>query len=72
MSNKKGKDVLYEDADMREVLNEFNDKESALDRLLKGSIFGELTKLGGSLAKHGMGAMMSLKKNLDDIMKDPE
>jgi len=57
---------------MRDVLNEFQSKESDLDKLLKGNILGELTKLGSSLAKHGLGAMKLFKKNFEDIMKDEE
>lgn len=70
LSNKKGKDMLYEDSDMRDVLNEFQAKESDLQKLLKDNFFAELSKLGGSLAKHGLNALGNLKKNFEDILKD--
>jgi hypothetical protein len=43
--------MLYEDSDMRDVLNEFTDKESDLDKMLKNNFFMQLTRLGGALAK---------------------
>jgi hypothetical protein len=59
LSNKKGKELLYEDAEMSDVLNEFQSSKqlSGLDSLLSGNILGEFSKLGSSLFKSGFGAV---------------
>ena len=44
LSNKKGKDMLYEDSEMNDLLNEFNKDESK-----KGSMFGEISALGNAI-----------------------
>jgi hypothetical protein len=61
LSNKKGKELLYEETEMNDVLNEFLSKRdseaSGLGLLFKDNIIGEFGKLGGSLLNYGLGAM---------------
>ena len=74
LDNKKTKDFLYEDEDMSDLLNEFNQKqETEIEKFLKGNILGEFAKLAIQLLKQGVGVMKSLKKNvLDKALKSDE
>jgi hypothetical protein len=59
LSNKKGKELLYEDAEMSDVLNEFQSskEDDGINSLIKGNILGELSKLASTLFKSGRGAL---------------
>jgi inositol 1,4,5-triphosphate receptor type 3 len=63
LNNKKGRDILYEDIDMREILNQF--KEDMED---SGSLLQSFGKIGG-LMKSGFGG---LTKGLDNALKSDE
>jgi hypothetical protein len=66
LNNKKGKEILYEDLEMRDTLKEFEDAEEEA-----GGMFGSLGKLGGNFLKTGLGAISTFKKGLDNaMMKD--
>ena len=71
LSNKKGKELLYEDTEMNDVLNEFQSSKEAegLDSLLKGNILGEFSKLGSSLFKSGLGAMKKMGQKMGNVFK---
>ena len=53
LSNRKAKELLYEDSEMSEVLNEFfnedKDDNDGLQALFNGKLFGEIANLGGNL-----------------------
>ena len=53
LSNRKAKELLYEDSEMSEVLNEFfneeEDDNDGLQALFNGKLFGEIANLGGNL-----------------------
>lgn len=63
MGNKKGRDILYEDVDMRDILNDFKE-----DHEKTGSLFQSIGKLGGFMAS-GLG---DLTKGLDNVLKSDE
>jgi hypothetical protein len=68
LSNKKGKELLYEETEMNDVLNEFlpsrNHETSGLELLFKDNIIGEFTKLGGSLFHYGLDAIVKVQKKV--------
>lgn len=76
LSNKKGKELLYEETDMNDVLNEFlptkNQEASGFGLLFKDNIIGEFTKLGGSLLNYGLGAMKKVQQKVGKAFKTEE
>ena len=65
LSNKKGKELLYQDSEMSDVIEEFTkSQEGEFDKMFEGGLLGKFSALGGSLLAQSFGAMANLKNNL--------
>jgi hypothetical protein len=81
LASKKGKvnthyfiilqEILYEDIDMREVLDELEVKLKDKS-LFEGSILGELSNLASTLMSTGFGALNKMKEGLNNALKNDE
>ncbi|CAD8133483.1 unnamed protein product [Paramecium octaurelia] len=69
VASKKGKDILQEDIEMREILNEFD-----VDRADEQStgLFSGISKLGGQMLQVGLGGLQKFKQGIEEVGKTDE